>query len=167
MTFSHMRAGLIAGAALSLMASGAVFAQPAPGPGKPHAGMMAEHHDPAKMAQKLRDALQLHPDQEPALQAFIGSMKGHEDEMAEQGEGMKGLTTPQRLDRMAAMMAQHQQQFAQHADAVKRFYAALTPAQQKAFDTLHDGMMGKMGHHGGMGGHRMGMGHRDGGKPQG
>jgi Spy/CpxP family protein refolding chaperone len=57
------------------------------------------------------------------------------------------------------MQAQRQQRFARHADAVKRFYAALTPAQQKAFDAMHQGMMGG---HGKRGGH---MGdHKDGGR---
>jgi Spy/CpxP family protein refolding chaperone len=147
------RTGLIAGAALSLAAAGVTFAQ-APAPGAPPArgpGMMHKQHDPAQMADRLRAALQLTPAQEPALQAFIAAMKPP----ADMGDHMKGdrddwknLTTPQRLDRMQAMQAQHQQHMAAHIDAVKRFYAALTPSQQKAFDAMHDGMMGR--------GHRMG-----------
>ena len=68
---------------------------------------------------------------------------------------MQNLTTPQRLDRMAARMAERQQRFAQHAAAVKQFYAQLTPAQQKAFDAMHHGgkhkrmMKRHMGGHGG------------------
>lgn len=159
MKFPVIPTGLIAGAAL---AATAAFAQaPAPGaPPAPRAGMMMHHqqHDPAKMADKLRTTLQLTPAQEPALQAFIAAMQPTgemREHMKGQRDEMKNLTTPQRLDRMQAMMAQHQQQFARHADAVKRFYAALTPAQQKAFDTMHDGMMaghGKRGRH--MWGHK-------------
>lgn len=158
MKFPLTPAGLIAGAAL---ATTAAFAQaPAPGaPPAPRAGMMMHHqqHDPAKMAERLRATLQLRPDQEPALQAFVGSMQPTgqmRDHMRDARGDWKNLTTPQRLDRMQAMMAEHQAQFARHADAVKRFYAALTPAQQKAFDAMHNGMMGKgkRGHMG-KGGH--------------
>lgn len=163
MKFPVIPTGLIAGAAL---AATAAFAQaPAPGaPPAPRAGMMMHHqqHDPAKMADKLRTTLQLTPAQEPALQAFIAAMQptGEMREHMKDARGdWKGLTTPQRLDRMQAMQAQRQQQFARHADAVKRFYAALTPAQQKAFDAMHQGMMGG---HGKRGGH-MG-GHKDGGR---
>ena len=162
-----IRTGLFAGAALSLAAATATFAQaPAPGaPPAPHAGMMMHHqqHDPAQMAERLRTTLQLTPAQETALQAFIGAMQPTGDMrefMQGQHDEMKNLTTPQRLDRMQAMMAQHQQQFARHADAVKRFYAALTPTQQKAFDAMHQGMMGHHGKHGGhMGGHKDGQHH--------
>lgn len=161
-----IRTGLIAGAALSLAAVTATFAQ-APAPGAPpahHAGMTMHHeqHDPAKMADKLRKTLQLTPAQEPALQAFIAAMQptGEMREHMKDAHGdWKNLTTPQRLDQMQAMMAEHQQMFAQHADAIKRFYAALTPAQQKAFDAMHQGMMGDHGMQGGKG-HGM-WGHKD------
>lgn len=150
------RTGLIAGAALSLAAATAVFAQaPAPGaPPAPHAGMIMHHaqHDPAKMAERLRAALQLTPAQEPALQAFIAAMQPTgemRDHMQGMHDEMKKLTTLQRLDRMQALMAQHQAEFARHADAIRRFYAALTPAQQKAFDAMHEGMGMMEGMHGG------------------
>jgi hypothetical protein len=59
---------------------------------------------------------------------------------------------------MRAAMSERQAKFDQHAAAVKRFYAQLTPAQQKAFDAMRPmgGHRGGMG--GGMGGHRMGRG---------
>jgi hypothetical protein len=70
------------------------------------------------------------------------------------------LTTPQRLDRAQARMAERQQQFARRAEATKRFYAQLSPAQQRAFDALHQGRGGH-GHggrhgHGGHGGDGLG-----------
>jgi hypothetical protein len=161
-----IRTGLIVGAAFSLVAATATatFAQ-APGAlAAPHAGMMHhQQHDPADMAKRLHDTLQLTPAQEPALQTFLsavqptGEMRDH---MNGDRDDWKNLTTPQRLDKMQAMMADHQQMFARHADAVRRFYAALTPAQQKAFDAMHQDMMGG-GMHGGKG-HGM-WGHKDGG----
>ena len=35
-------------------------------------------------------------------------------------------------------MDKHRAMFDRHAAALKRFYAQLTPTQQKAFDALHD-----------------------------
>ena len=138
---SPLIAALSAGVALSVMAAGATFAQaPAADAQKPAA--MKRQHDPAEHAQRLRATLQLTPAQEPALQAFIAASAQHRgDRMQhrEQRQEMQNLTTPQRLDRMAAHQAERQQRFAQHAAAVKQFYGQLTPAQQKAFDAMHHG----------------------------
>ncbi|HTX51165.1 MAG TPA: Spy/CpxP family protein refolding chaperone, partial [Caulobacteraceae bacterium] len=77
----------------------------------------------------------------------------------------QALTTPERLDKMAARMDERRARFNRVAAATKQFYAQLTPAQQKAFDSLrlgheHGGGGGRWGHgpHGGMGGHEMGPG---------
>jgi Spy/CpxP family protein refolding chaperone len=154
-------------AALSL-AAGASFAQaPQPGgPGPQAEGRHGPRLDPAQRAerhaQRLRDALQLRPDQEPALRALIAAMQPPPGERKrEDHDAMQRLPTPQRLDRMEARMSERAARFRQHAEAVKRFYAQLTPAQQKAFDALP--MMG-MGHggrgHGGWG-HGMGGGPKE------
>ena len=96
---SPLIAALSAGAALSVMAAGATFAQAPAAPAQKPAAMKRQH-DPAEHAQRLR-------------------------------------------------------RFAQHAAAVKQFYAQLTPAQQKAFDAMHQGgkhkrmMKRHMGGHGG------------------
>jgi len=124
-----------------------------------HGGM--RHADPAehaaKRAEHLRAALQLRPDQEAALMAFIDSHQrpaGDREKRQERRGEMAGLTTPQRLDAQKARMAEHEARFEQHAAATKRFYAQLSPAQQKAFDALHAGRGGHGGgrHHGRMGG---------------
>lgn len=164
---------LLLGAALAGGLASASFAQPAAMPmaGHPMAGHAMEGRmvqaDPEAMAARftehLRAVLQLTPAQEPALKAFIAAMKPPGDmreRMAARRQEMAGLTTPQRLDRMKARMAERQAEFDRHADAVRRFYAQLTPSQQKAFDA-----MGPMHGHGGMGGgrHMMGgMGDMDG-----
>lgn len=164
---------------LILGACGAATAQPAPPPAPGHEMMGGMHdmgkgemgkggasHDPAAMAQhhadKLRAALQLTPAQEPALKAFLAEMGPPEGMGGKMGMGehmkgmhdeMSGLTTPQRLDRMQTRMDEHRAMFDRHAAAVKRFYAQLTPAQQKAFDAMP--MMGHMDHDGDRdGGHR-------------
>ncbi|HYG26388.1 MAG TPA: Spy/CpxP family protein refolding chaperone [Caulobacteraceae bacterium] len=139
------RVALVAGAALSVSFAGATFAQTAPNAAP--APAVKPQHDPAAHAERLRTTLQLTAAQEPALQAFIASHQqqraARQDRRAER-QAMQALTTPQRLDRQAARMAERQQAFARRADAVKRFYAQLTPAQQKAFDAMHQGK-GKRG----------------------
>ena len=80
--------------------------------------------------------------------------KAHEDMEKHRAE-MAAMTTPQKLDLMVKRMSEHMAEVTsrmqQHVDAVKRFYGALTPSQQKAFDALHEGgMMGGM-HEGGFG----------------
>lgn len=146
--------------AIALSAAGGALAQPAPPSGGPApAGHRMHRPDPAKMAERhaerLRAVLQLRPDQEPALRALVDSMTpapgAMERRRQEHGE-MRNLPTPERLDRMQARMRERQTQFARRADAVKRFYAQLTPTQQRAFDALHEGA-GRMrgGHDGGRG----------------
>ena len=114
--------------------------------------------DPAKMAAHLRAALQLRPDQDGALQAFVGSMQppagDMHDRMRAEHEGMAGQSTPDRLDHMIARAREHVAQLEKHTAAVKAFYGALSPAQQKAFDLLAQAHM-----HGMMGGHMGPMGH--------
>jgi len=84
-----------------------------------------------------------------------GRPDGHDD--------FAKLTTPERLDKMSAMMSEHiarrQAEFQKHAAAIKAFYAVLSPEQQRAFDTLPMETLG--GLHGGHGGEDHGEGHGD------
>lgn len=161
---------LASGILLALCAQGAVLAQdappPPPMPGGEHAGAWREHAEQARAEHEhlLHDALALRSDQEPAWRVFVGAMKPehlgarHErPDMGPRGEaGEHRLTTPERLDRMAARMAEHQAAFQRHAAAVKAFYAVLSPQQQHTFDALAklgmDGHRGRMGHGHGLGG---------------
>lgn len=111
-------------------------------PGGP--GGMGMHHrmDPEKHAEHLRTLLQLRPDQEAALKAFIAATTPEarterHDPPAEGAPAPKPLTTPERLDLAARRMAEHQALFQKRAAATRAFYAQLTPSQQKAFDALH------------------------------
>ncbi|PZQ64499.1 MAG: hypothetical protein DI570_05340 [Phenylobacterium zucineum] len=149
-----MKTTILALATVIALSGGAAFAQPA-APG-PDAGPRAQHQrlDPAQVAERraerLRTMLQLRPEQETALKTFLSATAPNPERMrerrAERGEA-RGLTTPQRLDRQSARLAERQKAFAVRADATKRFYAQLSPSQQKAFDALHQG--GKRGHKGG------------------
>jgi hypothetical protein len=138
----------------------------APAASAQHGGMMRERmeHMRAEHLRLLHDALAIRPDQEGAWQAFVAAMtpqRGVGEGAGERGwdhermeEEPRHLTTPERLDRMQAHMAEHMAAFQRHAAAVKALYAALSPAQQRTFDALArlqfmHGMHGGF-HHGGM-----------------
>lgn len=109
----------------------------------PDMGFMHPHFrapSPEKRAQRLRDVLQLRPDQDRALKAYVEAttpkpfvIKKEEARTGDKDEAEPAPpTTLERLDRMAkaadAMKAR--------AEATRAFYLALTPSQQKTFDVL-------------------------------
>lgn len=153
----------LAGAAVTAIAAGAAVAQipapppppappapPAPPPPPPEFAMgpdmMIMHHgrapDPEKRAQRLRDVLQLRPDQDRVLKAYVEATSPKlfvaRKEEAKDGETGDRLidrappTTLERLDHMTkaadAMKAR--------AEATRAFYLSLSPSQQKTFDVL-------------------------------
>lgn len=147
MRFSPSRLALAAAVALSLSTAAVAVAQEGPPPGPPPmadhgpGGPMTHRHrvDPEARAQHLRDVLQLRPDQDGALKAYLAALKpkGRGDRKADHADGPRApLTTPQRLDRQAEHLARASQAFKVRADATRGFYAALSPSQQKAFDVL-------------------------------
>lgn len=129
---------------------------------------MQKYH--AERQAKLKTELKLTAAQEPAWNAFVARTAPEPHAMkAGAREDWSKLTTPERLDKMQAMKAERDAQMTKRIDATKSFYAALTPEQQKVFDTqAHGGMQragmkgehrmgGKGGHHGMHGNHK-GMG---------
>jgi len=161
------RLALLAGAAALLCVSAAVAqdAPPPPGPppmmedgpgapGGPPMMMMRHHRDPEARAQHLRDVLQLRPDQDGALKAYLAATEpkawGKDDDkdepdMKPAADGPPPrLTTPERLDREAEHLARATEAFKARAAATRAFYAALSPSQQKAFDALGP-MLGEHG----------------------
>lgn len=134
--------------------------QPPAQSGQPAGPREGRRMDPAAMAAKhaerLRAVLQLRPDQEPALKAFLESHRppaGMRERRRGGREQYAAMTTPQRLDAQRARMSERMARFDQRVSATKTFYAQLSPAQQKAFDALQPRGGVKGGHHGGMGGH--------------
>jgi hypothetical protein len=109
---------------------------------------MREHR--AQRLAALKQKLQLTPAQEGAWQSFSTASQppAQAPQRVDRAEFAK-LTTPQRLDRMQARQAQRAERLAARAAATRSFYAALTPEQQKVFDTesLHFGPHGDHGHH--------------------
>jgi Spy/CpxP family protein refolding chaperone len=159
-TLVRLLAGAAALSACVVVSSASLAQEPSPHMGMAPADMQHDawadrmHEHAEAMAHGLHDILNVRPDQEAAFQAMLATMQHADDGdgggMHGDRDGMERMTTPERLDRMAAHMAERQANFQRHADAVRRFYAVLSPEQQRAFDALQ-GMM--------MGGGRHGMGH--------
>ncbi len=143
------------------------------GAGGPHAMM----HGAARL-KALHDALNIRPDQEGAFQAFAASMRPPHHEgmgmMEGHGPGMDGpdhdrgmdtapLTAPDRADRMVKRFDEHtgkmREALVKHAEAVKAFYAVLSPEQRHTLDALATLIGHPGGPMGGMPGHGMGPGH--------
>ena len=143
------------------------YAQPAGGPPSGESGM---HHrgpmDPAKMqemmakhAAALKAKLNLGATQEGAWAAYMAAMQPPADMGARMNpENRKkmhdewvALTTPQRIDKMNELKVKRDAEMAKRGDATKTFYAALSPEQQKVFDT--NTLRHSRGDHGGHGAH--------------
>jgi periplasmic protein CpxP/Spy len=116
----------------------------------------------AKHQAELKAALKITAAQESAWTTFTAAMTPPANSMAQRPnrEEMAKLTTPERIDKMKAMRTEHHAvmsvEMDKRADAVKAFYATLTPEQQKVFDAKamrQDHAKGdKRGHHDGKGG---------------
>lgn len=131
--------------------------------GEGHMGKMNSEKMKARMAKhqaELKAALKITATQEAAWTTFTAAMTPPADNMAKRPtrEEMAKLTTPERIDKMKALRAEHHTAMNaamdKRADATKAFYAALTPEQQKVFDekAMRSGKGGKQGHRDGKGG---------------
>ena len=121
----------------------------------------------AERQAQLKETLKITPDQEAAWSAFM-ARTAPEPRMArnQSREDWAKLTTPERLDKMQALKAERDARMDKRIDATKSFYAALTPEQQKVFDTQRHGgfqRAGMQGERGMMGKHHHGGHHRMGG----
>ena len=150
---SHFRRCL-AGAALLGTLALPVFAQPAAGPGAdmPRAQRMHDWQERreqhfAERAAQLKEALKLTPEQEPAWQEFMAAMqrKPEHARLDMNPDDFAKLSTPERLDRMRALREQHAAEADQRDQAIKAFYAKLSPQQQKTFDAHFMPRHGKEG----------------------
>jgi Spy/CpxP family protein refolding chaperone len=141
------RLNLLAASMLTALAFGAAAqAQPAPPPPPPGMAAPRPMRDPAE---RLRTVLQLRPQQEAALQAFVTAVrpdmgKMHEA-MAERREAPQAVTTPERIALRQKMAAGHQARAAARDAATLAFYGQLDARQKAAFDALGD-RRGRMGH---------------------
>jgi Spy/CpxP family protein refolding chaperone len=159
--------------ALTLAIAVTGFSAYAAGPAEGYAGMgsgMAMHEgtghhgrghmDPAKMQARmdkrnanLKSQLKITESQEAAWATYVTAMKPPATMMAKSTEWAEiaKLPTPERIDKMKALRSQRMAEMGtamdKHGEATKALYAALTPEQQKVFDTHGKGSMGGR-HHG-------------------
>lgn len=129
--------------------------QPAPMAGQQH-GPRGMHMSPEqrqqRMAQhqaKLKQKLQLTAEQEGAWKTFTDAMQPQPHARLDRADWSQ-MSTPERIDRMRALRSQRAAAMDKRDDAVKAFYAALTPTQQKTFDAESVRMHGPKGHGKGM-----------------
>jgi len=125
--------------------------------------------DPARQAEmqkrmdRLKTLLQITPAQEAAWKAYTARVEPTPPKAPAANEDWSKLTTPQRLEKMQALHDARHAEMNKRIEATKSFYAQLTPAQQKSFDTLDQDMhrAGMKGEHR-QGGHegRGGKGHQ-------
>jgi len=160
---------LILAGALSTLA-GYSMAQSGPGMGPGPGAGQTEHrqgmghnmgqHNPAKMqsrmTQRLADMkakLKITPTQESAWSVYSDTIKPTPRKAKTPAyTELSKLPTPERLDRMRALRAEHMAamttQMDQRADATKTFYAVLDDNQKKIFDEQFNRLSGPMnGHH--------------------
>ena len=86
---------------------------------------------------KLRDALKLNAQQQPAWDAFVASMAPQKNgDRAARGEraDWASLSAPQRMERQVAMQKERTARMEARLSALNSFYAQLTPEQRKTFD---------------------------------
>lgn len=112
------------------------------GPMQKMRDMMAKHH--ARHLEELKTSLKLKPEQDSAWTAFASSMKPHSPDTQERID-MGKLTTPERIDKMKAMHAEHDAEMQKRGDATKAFYATLSDEQKKTFDQHTAKFMHRMG----------------------
>ena len=87
----------------------------------------------AQRAEQLKQKLQLSDAQLPDWDTFQKAMQPQAHAHLDRAE-MQKLTAPERVDRMRTLREQRVAAADQRGAAVKSFYAALTPEQQKVFD---------------------------------
>jgi hypothetical protein len=93
--------------------------------------------DGSSFLQRLHGDLQLGPSQEGAWNTFQQSYRIDPQDFARQRDAqarMPGLTGPARMDLAISMAEQNLAGMRRRGDALKSFYATLSPAQQKIFD---------------------------------
>jgi len=104
---------------------------------------------------KLHDALKLTSAQEAAWTEFSSKMKPVKMDKMEP-QDWKGMSTPDRLDKMLANMRSREKTMGEHAADVRTFYAALSQEQQKTFDRRFQEFQSRHhrhGHHASWNGH--------------
>jgi hypothetical protein len=86
---------------------------------------------------QLHDQLNLSQEQETIWNDFIASVPAPAKPTKSERMAMDKLTTPERLELQLNQIKEQEAKMASNLVALKTFYAALTPEQQKSFDEYH------------------------------
>lgn len=109
--------------------------QPEHRPGHPHQRHKAEHS--AQRLERMKNLLQLQPEQQAAWDTYVASVHQHSKKMEQAHKAdWKNMNTLQRLDAKAQMRKEHLATAEQRDQATRAFYNSLNSTQQKAFDSL-------------------------------
>lgn len=93
-------------------------------------------------AERLSILLQIRPEQEPALKAYLDALKPrHPEARVERAHDAEG-STPERLARMEALLAEQQAAGKARIEATRAFYDQLEVRQKKVFDEMPAMFMG-------------------------
>jgi hypothetical protein len=143
---SSLRKSLLMGAAVLSLGGGAFAAQGDKAPddqkGAQHGWASHRQFDPAKFKEHiakrqaaLHDKLKLTAAQEPAWASYTAAMTPPADmgKRPDRAEWAK-LSAPERMEKMLGKMKEREARMTSHLSAMKTFYAALTPEQQKIFN---------------------------------
>lgn len=86
----------------------------------------------------LHKKLNLSAEQETAWKAYTEKMQAISQSVSARPEpgDMRLLSTPERLEKMQAMMKEHEKYMEGRIAAIKAFYDVLTPEQRKVFDAM-------------------------------
>ncbi|HEY8615286.1 Spy/CpxP family protein refolding chaperone [Phenylobacterium sp.] len=101
-----------------------------------HRVMVRRLGDEGDRAEHLRNILQLRPNQEAALTAYVDAMKPKHDQLIRFDAADEKKSTPERLAEMETRIAEREAAGRARIDATRRFYAQLDERQKKAFDEL-------------------------------
>jgi len=104
------------------------------GPGK---NVMVYHRGEGR-EDHLKDILQLRPDQEPALKAFLEATKSDvpRHHVVKFDDGAPDKSAAERLAEMEAKADEHHAAMKKRIAATRSFYAQLDARQKKAFDAM-------------------------------
>lgn len=98
----------------------------------------------AKHQADLHAKLKLSAAQEPAWKTFTDSMQpGAMMQRPDRAE-MEKLAAPERMEKMLGLMKEREARMGSHLEALKTFYATLTPEQKKIFDANSSPRSGHM-----------------------
>lgn len=93
----------------------------------------------------LHAKLGLNANQEAAWNTFVSKVVPPTEKDKPNFDELAKLTTPERLDKIQAFTQAHFNKLQEHHAAIKTFYSALTPQQQKIFDAEFLPPFGKHG----------------------